>query len=120
MIQTFLTIAFLLLPTQTTANSLPKEPLSIEQKITQELGEEFINIARCESGLRQFNDQGTVLISPTSDKGLFQINQVHWSEAKKRGIDLDTVDGNIAFAKILKEEGGTQPWFMSKNCWSKK
>lgn len=100
------------------ATTTPVLVETLEQRITRELGPEFVKIAQCESGMRQFNADGSVLISRTSDVGIFQINQVHWQEAKNRGIDIYTVEGNIAFAKILKGRGGTQPWFMSKHCWS--
>lgn len=98
----------------------PPKILTVEEKIVEQLGEEFLAIAECESGIRQFKEDGSVLISRTSDKGVFQINQVHWPKAKELGIDLDTVDGNISFAKILKEEGGTGPWYMSRHCWETK
>lgn len=91
---------------------------SISELIRAELGEVFVDIARCESGLRQHNEDGSVLVSRTSDKGLFQINQVHWSTAEKMGINLDTVEGNIAYAKYLKEQRGTKDWYASAHCWS--
>jgi len=111
------TIALFFLTSNTAnANSIPVEPLTVEEKIIQELGPEFIAIAKCESGIRQFNEDGSVLISATSDIGLFQVNQVHWDTAKEMGIDINTVDGNIAYAKFLKEQNGTRDWFMSKHC----
>jgi len=94
-------------------------PKSIEDIIREELGEQFINISRCESGLKQFNEDGSVLLSKTSDKGLFQINQVHWQTAKDLGIDINTIEGNIAYAKLLKEKNGTVDWKASKHCWNK-
>ena len=93
--------------------------LTVEEKIIKELGEEFIGIAKCESGIRQFNEDGTVLTSRTSDKGIFQINQVHWKKAKELNLDIDTIDGNIAYAKLLKENNGTRDWHMSAHCWKK-
>lgn len=92
------------------------EVKTIEEKIITELGVEFISIARCESGIKQFNSDGSVLISRTSDVGIFQINQVHWDNAKRLGIDIDTVDGNIGFAKLLKQQNGTRDWYMSSKC----
>lgn len=92
------------------------EVINIEDKIRNELGEEFVLIAKCESGLRQFNDDGSVLISRTSDVGLFQINQVHWTRAKELGIDIYTIEGNIQFAKLLKQANGTRDWYMSNHC----
>jgi len=92
-------------------------PKTIEEKIVRELGEEFLAIGYCESTLRQFRADGTVLVSKTSDKGVLQINQIHWDDADAMGIDLDTIDGNIAYAKFLKQRSGTDPWYMSEHCW---
>lgn len=78
----------------------------------------MLKIAHCESGIRQFNEDGSVLISKTADKGIFQINQVHWDNAKKLGIDIDTIDGNIAYARYLYDRNGTRDWYMSKKCWN--
>lgn len=94
-----------------------KTPMTIEDKIVHHLGEEFLAIAKCESGIRQFNNDGSVLISKTSDVGIMQINQVHWERAEELGIDIYTVDGNIEYAKLLKEQNGTDDWFMSEHCW---
>lgn len=91
--------------------------LSIEDKIIKELGEEFIPIAYCESGIRQFDKGGDVILSKTQDKGIFQINQVHWENAERLGIDIDTIDGNIEYAKYLKSKNGTNDWYMSRHCW---
>jgi hypothetical protein len=88
-----------------------------EEIIREELGEEFVRIARCESGLRQFDSEGNVLMSPTNDKGIFQINWVHWETAQKLGYDLDTFKGNLGYAKYLKERNGTDDWYMSSHCW---
>ncbi len=111
------TIAIFFLTSNTAnANSIPVEPLTVEEKIIKELGPEFIAIAKCESGMKQFRDDGSVLISPTSDIGLFQVNQVHWNTAKQMGIDINTVDGNIAYAKFLKEQNGYGDWYMSFHC----
>lgn len=112
----------LLIPTQ--ASELSHTPLeevkepTIEEIIETELGSEFVEIAKCESSLRQYNEDGTVLISKTSDKGIMQINQVHWESAESLGIDLDTLEGNIEYAKLLKEKNGTGDWYMSQHCWS--
>lgn len=116
---TALTLFTAQLPTtQTVVPNIPVEvkTQSVEEMIKSELGEQFVKIAECESGLRQFNDDGTMLISKTKDGGLFQINQIHWKEAEKMGIDITTIEGNIAFAKVLKERRGTKDWYMSRAC----
>lgn len=90
-----------------------QEPLPIVESYPEVLEK----IAFCESGQKQFNDDGSVLISPTSDVGYFQINQVHWDRAKELGIDLWTLEGNREFAELLYDERGVQPWYMSEHCW---
>jgi len=99
-----------------TVTEFVARPHTIEEKIVQELGEEFVAIGICESGLRQY-DEGQVLISETADVGIFQINQVHWDNAEALGIDIETIDGNIEYAKILKNQRGTKDWYMSEECW---
>ena len=77
-------------------------------------------IAKCESGLRQFDDDGKVLrgtINP-KDVGIFQINEYwHLKSAQKQGFDIYTTEGNIGFALALYEAQGTKPWNASSNCW---
>lgn len=97
---------------------LPKV-LTIEEKVVAELGEDFLPIAKCESEYRQFKADGSLLVSSTTDIGIMQINQIHFEEAEKLGIDIRTVDGNIAFAKILKKRNGKRDWYMSQHCWDK-
>ena len=68
-------------------------------------------ILKCESGHRQFDKYGKPLISPTSDVGLMQINQVHWTEAKKLGLDIfNSVDDNITMGKLILKRQGYKAW----------
>lgn len=83
---------------------------------------ELIKIAYCESRLRQFGKDGNVLrgIVTPEDVGVMQINEgYHGERAKKLGIDLHTIEGNMQFAELLYNEQGSQPWSASKPCWSK-
>lgn len=76
-------------------------------------------IAECESGDRQFYEDGSLVRGLRSaDTGRFQINYVHWEKAKSMGIDLQTTQGNAEYALYLYNQKGTQPWYMSKDCWS--
>lgn len=79
----------------------------------------MIEIAKCESHLRQWVD-GKVLagIVNPKDRGLFQLNAFYHKEAAlKMGLDIETAEGNIAYAKHLYENEGTRPWDASKKCW---
>jgi hypothetical protein len=93
---------------------------SIEQKVRTYFKDTpaMAEIARCESGFRQFADSGTVLRSDGMI-GVFQFYEdVHAPAALKLGYDLATVDGNLAYAKHLYDSEGTTPWNGSKGCWN--
>ena len=81
----------------------------------------LIQIARCESGFRQYDKYGEVLrgLVNSSDVGVFQINKYYHSDrAESLGLDLNTIEGNMAYARDLYNREGTQPWSASKKCWS--
>jgi hypothetical protein len=80
------------------------------------------DIASCESHFRQFDNNGNVVKNPDSTAiGIMQImSSIHSEYADKLGIDIRTVQGNLAYARYLYDEKGTVPWNASKACWSKK
>ena len=59
------------------------------------------------------NSDGTI------DLGIGQINSVNFALATKLGYDLTKEADNIAFAKWLYANRGTDPWNSSKSCWSR-
>lgn len=80
--------------------------------------ETMVAIAQCESGLSQFNSNGSTTVSVTGDVGVFQINHVHFAEAKQLGLDIrNSQQDNIAYAMILYARNGTRDWNSSKACW---
>lgn len=81
----------------------------------------MVRVFRCESGLKQFETNGEVLVSPTRDVGVSQINlKAHAKTAKQLGFDIYTTEGNLAYARYLFERRGTRDWYMSKHCWNKR
>lgn len=81
----------------------------------------LVDIARCESKFRQLDKNGDVLRGEVnkSDVGLMQINEYyHADRAKKLGLDLKTIEGNMAYAKYLYDREGGQPWISSSRCWN--
>jgi hypothetical protein len=71
----------------------------------------MIGIAKCESGFRQFNANGSVLRASGRYIGIFQIDEtIHVPRAKSMAYDIYTVDGNIAYARYLYSVSGTNPW----------
>jgi hypothetical protein len=78
----------------------------------------LVRIAECESGFKQFYDDGSIVQSKTHDFGMFQINHIHFKEALSMGYDPMTAEGNISYALYLFSKNGTKDWSMSKSCWS--
>lgn len=80
-------------------------------------------IAICESGGNHFEADGVTVkrgkVNPL-DIGMFQINEKYHLEAsKKLGLDIHTLEGNIAYALVLYRQEGTTPWNWSKSCWNR-
>lgn len=108
--------------TKPIVKSLPLTPTQIahSNKIEVIFGKEMVKVIKCESRFLQHNLNGTTLISPTSDAGLMQINQIHWPRAKKLGLDIfNSVNDNIIMGKIIYDErekltgNGAEAW----SCW---
>ena len=79
----------------------------------------MIAIARCESTLKQFYSNGEVVegIVDPRDRGLFQINQYyHLESAEALGLDIETLEGNIKYARVLYDQNGFRDWSASKGC----
>lgn len=80
----------------------------------------MIEIARCESTFRHTLSDGSVLqgrVDP-ADTGVMQINKrYHLKTATAMELDLHDIYHNMAYARYLYEEQGTQPWSASMPCW---
>ncbi len=101
-------------PTTIASTSL-QTPAEIEKKVREYFADTpvMIEIAKCESKFRQFTDAGNVLRGGGSAGmiGIFQFYEViHKSAALALGFDIDTVEGNIGYAKHMYEREGTRPW----------
>ncbi len=81
----------------------------------------MLDIAHCESGNRQFLDNGEIVSNPHSSAiGRFQImSSLHRDTAESMGMDIDTEEGNTAYAMYLYKKNGTRDWNASRDCWSK-
>ncbi len=74
---------------------------------------DMIAVAKCESGYRQFAAEGVVLRGGAGGRyvGIFQIGEdLHRGVAAAQGMDIDTVTGNIAYARKLYDARGSYPW----------
>lgn len=101
------------------------QPITLEAYVREYFIETPIlaEIAKCESRFRQVGASGQVLRGEVnnSDVGLMQVNEYyHDKKAVDLGFDLETVDGNLAYAKYLYDKEGTKPWNASKKCWGNK
>lgn len=75
----------------------------------------MVYVAMCESGLDPLADREHRNV----DVGLFQINQVHLPRVNALGLDRRDLYDNLTFARMLYDESGLNPWYMSEHCWSK-
>lgn len=111
-------------PTVLTAEYVLKNPKTIQEMLNEYFKDSpiMIKVAWCESRNRQFEKNGEVFrgIVNNDDVGVMQINTYYHEEtAKKMGLDLMTLEGNIAYGKYLYEKEGTTPWDSSSACWAK-
>jgi len=82
----------------------------------------MIDIARCESQFSHYDEDGSVHRGRVNnlDVGIMQINEhYHSVTADKLGLDIYTIQGNVAYARYLYEKQGTAPWVSSSPCWGK-
>lgn len=77
----------------------------------------MVGVAKCESELRQFKADGTVLMGGYKGRfvGVFQIGVFWEAKAKSLGYDIYTTEGNIGFAHWLWTVEGPTQW----ECYSK-
>ena len=73
-------------------------------------------IFKCESGLRQFDTKGNVIMSYTRDFGLTQINEKTWDKkAKEMGLDYKgSMIDNIKMAKHIYDVSGKNAWVCNR------
>lgn len=115
--------AAVIMMASTTAQKIAHDRKVMESYLRREFANEplLIDIARCESNFRQFDENGELIRGRVdkADVGVMQINErYHKETATKLGFDLETIEGNVAYAKHLYEEQGAKPWSASAKCWS--
>ncbi len=103
----------------TSTIALAIEQIAKDQKVDPE---PLLEIARCESRYRQYDEDGSVLRGTHNprDVGIFQINErFHLEQSHELGYDIYTAEGNIRYAIWLSEKEGIGHWSASKPCWGK-
>lgn len=88
-------------------------PMDFREVIQREFGKRMVLVLECESGFRNYDSDGKVIVSPTGDYGFGQINLKTWSsDAKKMNIDITKMgysDGLIMIRWVMKH-GGIKNW----------
>jgi hypothetical protein len=83
----------------------------------------LIEIAECESTFRHWDPEtGEPLSNPNSSAtGAMQLMaSYHREPASNLGWDIDTLEGNLAYAEYLYDTEGVTPWDASRKCWESK
>ncbi len=111
------------LQSNTLTVALMPEPQTVEEYVRDYFADTPVlaEIAKCESQFRHFDKKGNLLKNPNSTAiGAFQImSSIHYTQADKLGLNINTLQGNLAYAKYLYDKQGTKPWNASKACWGK-
>lgn len=78
----------------------------------------MIDIAKCESGFKQYNPDGSAFHDASGTYvGIYQIAEsIHTAKAQSLGFDIRNIDGNLQYARYLYNASGTNPW---KGCLPK-
>lgn len=99
-----------------------EEQVKAFRRVAEELSlpDDLLRVAYCESNNRQFYADGSLVVGPDGhDRGRFQIREtVHREDAERMGWDIDTAEGNLAYARYLYDRSGLGPWYSSEHCWS--
>lgn len=98
----------------------PHDPAYVQARVRQYFADipTMPEVARCESGFRQYGPDGLVLFDPSYTMiGVFQISSAHMPEALALGLDITTLEGNLVYARHLFNLSGIDPWMSSFGCW---
>ncbi len=113
--------------TTATTTAAVEAPVSYDKETEAKVREYWADapvmasVAYCESTFRQYAKDGSPLRGRvnSADVGVMQINEtVHKASALKMGLDLGTLEGNLAYARHLYKTQGTAPWVYSAHCWN--
>jgi len=103
---------------------LAQNPESLDAYVEEYFSDAPIlaDIAWCESSMRHTRKDGTILRGEvdSDDIGVMQINtRYHLIDSEELGLDIYSLNGNLAYAKYLYEKQGVKPWKASSPCWGK-
>jgi hypothetical protein len=98
------------------------DPAIVEEKVREFFADipVMVAVAKCESRFRQYDTNGEALKNRegSSATGVLQIMASYHREiATNLGYDIDTLEGNLGYARHLYESNGTRDWEASRTCW---
>jgi hypothetical protein len=80
----------------------------------------MVRVAECESGLRHTTKSGALVRSARNAVGLMQLHEpAHKRTALSKGIDIETLSGNLEWARRIYLKEGLRPWNPSRSCWGR-
>ena len=114
-------VLFLAVSVNANVVEAPERPLTIKEKVELIFHDSPIMVRKlnCESGYRQFKEDGSPLVSPTKDFGVAQINHTWIPLTKEMGLDvINSEDDNLKFARYLYDKYGSGQWYApsTPNC----
>jgi len=106
-----------------TASTTDEAPQTVEETVREYFADipVMIDVARCESKFRQFTDSGNVLRGGVGGQmiGVYQFfDRYHLGPASALGFDIETLEGNLDYARYTYEQEGTTPWNSARDCWN--
>ena len=105
-------------------HELAQNPETMNAYVRQYFAHEplLADIAWCESRMRQLDKNGEIFRGKVNrdDVGVMQINtKYHEKKANELGLDLYSLNGNLAYAQYLYDKEGSRPWLSSSPCWGR-
>ena len=105
-----------------TASTTAEAPQTVEETVREYFADipVMIEVARCESKFRQFADSGNVLRGGVGGQmiGVYQFfDRYHVGPASALGFDIETLEGNLDYARHTYAQEGTAPWNSARDCW---
>lgn len=88
-----------------------------ELRVYKMFPDDFENAKRvftCESGMKHTDKKGNIIVSPTDDYGIVQLNKIHFSKARELGLDPLDISGNLTMARWLYDRYQWTPWVCAK------
>jgi hypothetical protein len=95
--------------------SVPDATSTLISELWGENAAKMTKVLTCESHLKQWDDDGALLMSSTSDLGIGQVNIHFWlDKSVELGYDITKPDDNLRMAHYIFTKQGFAGWMCSK------